>query len=165
MEILKDFGVEPLLLLAQIVNFAILLFVLKRFLYKPILKVLEERKKKVEASVEQAQEIEKRFEETSTKQEELLEKAKRESGKIIEEAKNEAKMLSEQLQRETAQQTEETLKRARETTRLEKLQIIEEAKEEIVDLVGVATEKVAAKSLSKLDKQRLVKEAVREVGK
>ena len=63
MDILENFGVEPVLLLAQIVNFAILLFILKRFLYKPILKVLEERKNKIETSMKQSEQIQKEFEE------------------------------------------------------------------------------------------------------
>ena len=55
MEFLKDFGVNPILLLAQIVNFTVLLILLKKFFYKPILKVLEERKHKIETSVTQTQ--------------------------------------------------------------------------------------------------------------
>jgi len=51
MEILKEFGIQPTLLLAQIVNFLIILFVLKKFFYKPIIKVLDARKKRIEVSL------------------------------------------------------------------------------------------------------------------
>src|SRR4030067_222054 len=76
MEVLEDFGVEPILLLAQVVNFVILLYILKRFLYKPILKVLEERKKRIETSVKQSEDIQKRFDEMSKKQTEILDTEK-----------------------------------------------------------------------------------------
>ena len=48
MEIIKQFGINPILLAAQVVNFIVLLFIFKKLLYKPILKVLDERKKKIE---------------------------------------------------------------------------------------------------------------------
>jgi len=77
MEIFNQFGINPLLLLAQVVNFAVLLFILKRFLYKPILKVLEERKKRIEESLKNAEEIEKRLVETAELEEEILAKSAR----------------------------------------------------------------------------------------
>ena len=53
-KILSDFGVQPILLLAQIVNFLILLILLKKFLYKPILQVLEKRKETIDEATKQA---------------------------------------------------------------------------------------------------------------
>ena len=118
MEIFKDFGVQPILLLAQIINFVILLCILKRFLYKPILKMLEERRDKIETSMKQAEEIQKRFDEVATKQGELLTQAKGEASKIVEEAKDEAKKLAEQIQDETKQRVVETLERSQESLEL-----------------------------------------------
>ena len=63
MDILSQFGVKPILLAAQVVNFLILLFILKKFLYGPILKVLSERRKKIEDSLKNVEEIEKRYNE------------------------------------------------------------------------------------------------------
>ena len=163
MEILKDFGVQPILLLAQIVNFAILLYLLKRFLYKPILKVLEERRNKIETSMKQAEEIQKRFDETAKKQEEVLDKARSDASKIIEGAKEEAKVLSATIQKEAKDATEATIKRTQEVLELEKQKMITEAKNQIIDVVAAATERVVAKTLKFQDKERLVKEAIKEI--
>src|SRR4030067_3486018 len=163
MEVLEDFGVEPILLLAQVVNFVILLYILKRFLYKPILKVLEERKKKIETSVKQSEEIQKRFEETAQKQAEILDKAKVESEQIIEGAKNEAKILADQIQLDAANAANETIKRTQQSFEIEKQKMIIEAKREIVDIVTAATEKVVQKNLTKQDKERLIKQALTEI--
>ncbi|OGY26173.1 MAG: ATP synthase F0 subunit B [Candidatus Woykebacteria bacterium RBG_16_44_10] len=163
MDILKDFGVEPILLIAQVVNFVILLILLKRFLYKPILKVLEERKKKIETSVKQSEEIQKRFEETAQKQAEILDKAKVESEQIIEGAKNEAKILADQIQLDAANAANETIKRTQQSFEIEKQKMIIEAKREIVDIVTAATEKVVQKNLTKQDKERLIKQALTEI--
>lgn len=162
MDFLKDFGVEPLLLLAQMVNFAILLFILKRFLYKPILKVLEERKNKIATSMKQSEQIQKKFEELDVKQQEILDNARNESAQIIDGAKSEAKTLANQIQIEASNQTQLSLKRAQETLVLEKQKMISEAKREIVSVVTSATQKVIGKMMTKKDNDRLVTEAVNE---
>ena len=165
MEILKDFGVEPILLLAQIVNFVILLYILKRFLYKPILKVLDERKKRIETSMNQSAEIQKKFEEVSQKQQEILDEAKKESTRIIGTAKTEAKILTNQIQTEANTQAEEIMKRNQQSLQLEKQKMISEAKQELIDVVASATERVVERSLTKADKDRLVKKSVAEIEK
>ena len=163
MEILEDFGVEPILLLAQVVNFVILLYILKRFLYKPILKVLEERKKKIETSVKQSEEMQKRFDEITKKQTEILDKAKAESEQIIEGAKNEAKILADQIQLNATNAGNERIKRTQQTLEIEKQKMINEAKREIVDVVTSITEKIVQKNLTKQDKERLVRQALTEI--
>src|SRR5690349_16624195 len=85
-KILSEFGVNPILLAAQIVNFLVVLFILKKLLYKPILKVLEERKKRIEESLTNAEKIQKELEETEIKRQQILDQAIEESKKIIAEA-------------------------------------------------------------------------------
>lgn len=164
MEILSNFGVEPVLLLAQIVNFAILLFILKRFLYKPIMRVLEERKSKVETSLRQAEEIEKRFDEANAKQEKILDKARDEATKMIEEAKDEAKILSEQIQKEANDQAHQIMERTKRSLVLEKQKMVSEAKNELVDLIAYSTEKIAPKLIKEVDRERVIEQTLREVG-
>lgn len=163
MEIFKDFGIQPILLLAQIINFVILLFLLKRFLYKPILKVLDERKKRIETSLKQAEEIQKKFVEANIEQEKILDTAKLQASRIIENAKEGAKILSEQLQEETNKEIESTLERAKSALQLEKQKMISEAKGKIVDIVVLVTEKVTAKTLQKAEKEKLVNNALSEI--
>ena len=161
MDFLKDFGVEQILLLAQMVNFAILLFILKRFLYKPILKVLEERKNKIETSMKQSEQIQNKFEEMGVKQQEILDNARKESGQIIDGAKSEAKTLASQIQIEASNQAQLSLKRAQETLALEKQKMVSEAKKEIVSVVTAATQRVISKVMTKKDKDTLVTEALK----
>ena len=163
MEIFKDFGVEPVLLLAQIVNFVILLYLLKRFLYQPILKVLEERKNKIAASLKQAEEIQKRFEESTTKQAEILDQARKESSALIQTAKEEAKILSDQMQSEAKKSIEETVKRTQQSLELENQKMISEARNQIVEMVATATEKVVGKTLKNSDKERLIQKAIKDI--
>ncbi len=75
MDILNEFGIKPILLAAQVVNFLILLYILKRFLYKPILKVLNERKNKIADSLKNAEEIERKLVEISEEEQKRIAKA------------------------------------------------------------------------------------------
>ena len=72
MDILNQFGISPVLLTAQVVNFLVLLFILKKLLYGPLLKVLAERRKKIEDSLKNAEEIELRLQETNEKIDKML---------------------------------------------------------------------------------------------
>ena len=163
MDILKDFGVEPLLLLAQIINFIILLYILKRFLYKPILKVLEERKKRIETSIKQADDMQNRFDESTKKQEELLNKGREEATRIVEEAKQEARALSTLIQAETKQNIQDSLKKNQESLELEQQKMVAEARGQIVDMIASATEKVVTKSLKESDKERLIQQSIKDI--
>ena len=163
MNILNDFGVEPLLLLAQIINFIILLYILKRFLYKPILKVLEERKKRIETSMRQADDMQNRFDESAKKQEEFLNKGREEATRIVEEAKQEARALSTLIQAETKQNIQDSLKKNQESLELEQQKMVAEARGQIVDMIASATEKVVTKSLKESDKERLIQQSIKDI--
>src|SRR3989344_3778299 len=134
MEFLKDFGVNPILLLAQIVNFTILLLLLKKFFYKPILKVLEERKHKIETSIKQAEEIQTKLLETESRQQRIIGEAEAQASKIIEEAKEASKKIQEKAPAETNKKIEDTLLKAKEAIDLEKANMISQVKSEMATL-------------------------------
>lgn len=90
MEILHTFGFEPALFIAQIINFLILAFVFKRFLYKPILKVLRDRELKIRHGIEEAEEAKIALTAAETKKDEVLKAASIEAEKIISDVKTEA---------------------------------------------------------------------------
>ncbi len=113
MEILKQFGINPILLAAQVVNFLILLFILQRFLYKPLLKVLAERKKKIAESLKNAEEIEKRLLETEEEKEKILAKASTEAQKLLDDARKELEILRDEMKQSAQQQAEQIIKKVK----------------------------------------------------
>ncbi len=165
MDIVNQFGIKPTLLLAQIVNFAILVVLLKIFLYKPILKMLAERKSKIAKSLKDAEEIEKRLEQTNIEQEKILDKARNDSSVMIENAKKETKELSEKMIAETKVTVEEMLAKSSERMKLEKEQMMSEVKKDLADLVVAATAKVAQKTVDDASSRKLVDETVKEVAR
>src|SRR3990167_6065185 len=94
MDILKSFGIQPTLLLAQIVNFLIILFLLKKFFYKPIIKMLEDRKKRIEESLKNAQLIEEKLKKTEEKSALILQNAQKNAQDLLDSAKKETERIT-----------------------------------------------------------------------
>jgi F-type H+-transporting ATPase subunit b len=90
LELLRQFGVDWKLLLAQIVNFAILLAVLRIFAYKPILKVLRDRQQKIRDGLLASEESERKLAETEESQKAILLKAEQNGFALVEEARKAA---------------------------------------------------------------------------
>lgn len=90
MDILKNFGVDPILLAAQIVNFLIIFWLLKKFAYKPIFAMLEKRKMLIAEGVAHAEKAEEMMRKTEEKEKEMLKKAQVEAQDILSDARKQA---------------------------------------------------------------------------
>ncbi|MBF8250088.1 MAG: atpF [Candidatus Levybacteria bacterium] len=134
MEIVKNFGLNPILLAAQIVNFLIVFFILKKFLYKPILEALGKRQVTIKEGLKAAEDARIKLEKVVVEEKNILRTAQLQSKKIIEDAKNESAEIAKQISEEAKKHTEKLLSDTRE-------QIIKES---------IATEKRLALSTSKL---------------
>jgi F-type H+-transporting ATPase subunit b len=119
MELLNNFGFEPILFIAQIVNFLIIFFVLKKFLYKPMLKMLDDRKAKISQGAMQAEEAARILSETTQKEESILKKAQEQAVLMIKESKAEQQELMRQSEKDTQTRVEKMLSDARDQIRLE----------------------------------------------
>lgn len=153
MEILNQFGVNPILLAAQVVNFLILLFILKRFLYKPLLKVLDQRKQKIEESLKNAEEIERRLQETNEEIEKTLARALQEGQKIIDESKKTGIQIMEDSKQTAAEIIENAYKQAVEAQKAEYAKLEQRVKENAGQIVAIALEKITGKILNKSQKE------------
>ncbi|MFA5933308.1 MAG: F0F1 ATP synthase subunit B [Microgenomates group bacterium] len=161
MEILDQFGIKPILLLAQIVNFIILLLILKKFLYKPILKILEERKEKIAEGLANAEEIEKKLAQIIEDRDKKLEAAAKESKKVIDEAMKSANQIIAESHEKALEQTKKMIAKSEEQMALEREKLHMEIRSEIADLVALGLEKTASKVLSAKDKEELSKSALK----
>src|SRR3989344_7107536 len=94
---MEALGVELPLLLTQILNFSIVLFVLNRFLYKPILKVLEERKRKIEEGLAWSEKAAVEEEKIAKRKQEVLREARDEARVIMDNAKKDAQRLRDDI--------------------------------------------------------------------
>ncbi|MBI4089140.1 MAG: F0F1 ATP synthase subunit B [Candidatus Levybacteria bacterium] len=134
MDIIKNFGVNPVLLGAQIVNFLIIFFILKKFLYKPILELLRKRQTTIKEGLKQAEEAKVRLEKVIVEEKNILRQAQIQAKKIIEDTKQESIEITKNMTNDAKKLTEKMLGEA-------KNQIIRESME---------TEKRLALKVSKL---------------
>lgn len=163
MDFLKDFGVNPILLAAQVVNFFLLLLILKKFLYGPILKVLFERRKKIEDSLKNAEEIEKRLLETNEKIDKMLLKASSHAQKIVDEAKKAGVQIIEEARQKAAKDAENIIKKAVEVGRLEVERMMVEARAQLLDLAVALFHKVTGKVITNDDQKKLFEKEIRNL--
>lgn len=141
MEIIKNFGVNPILLIAQIVNFLIIFFVLKKFLYRPVLELLNKRQTTIKEGLKQAEEARVKLEKIVIEEKNILRNAQLQAKKIIEDSKEEAIEIAKQINDNAKKQTEKILKDAKD-------QITRESSEAEKKL-AVNTSKLAVSFLEK----------------
>lgn len=98
MEILKNFGIEWPLLVAQIINFLIIFYVLKRFLYRPIFGLLKKRADTIKEGLEKAEEGKKSLDNALIKEKKIIKEAQETAQKIIHDAREQAQTLSKETE-------------------------------------------------------------------
>ena len=163
MDILNQFGVQPILLAAQVVNFLILLFILKKFLYKPILKVLEDRKQGISDSLKNAEEIERRLNQIGEREAEAVLKSAREGEKIIRQATESAVQIIEDGKRRYEEIISNAVEDAKKVTQLEKTRLEQEIKEHLGEIVMLALQKVTGKVLTSKQQREILEKEVRNL--
>jgi F-type H+-transporting ATPase subunit b len=166
-DILRDtaetFGWNWKLFLSQVISFCIVAYLLQRFAYKPILAVLEERRRKIEEGQINAEKIKKELAQAEKRYQEIIAKANADAQKMIEEARDSAAHLSDRKQQDAIGAAEQIIAKAREAAALEHDRTMESLKHELGRLVVDTTAKVTGKVLTQEDQRRLQEEAAREV--
>lgn len=156
MEALTALGINGKLLIAQIVNFLILLFILKRFLYRPIVEMLQNRKKTIAKSLEDAKIIERKLSETDTEAREKLAKAVNEAQRIIDEAKKQAASESQTTLEKAAEQAKKTVDNAKSAAENEGKIAYDKARKNLAELVTLTAEKVVSEKQDPRDIERAI---------
>jgi F-type H+-transporting ATPase subunit b len=159
----QQFGVYWPNLIAQLILFAIVYFVLKRFAFKPIIAMLEERRRRIEEGQLNAEKIKKQLAEAQTKYEEILAKANADSQKLLEEVRASGDRLAEQKRQEAIAAAEQITLKAQEAIALERDKTMVEMKRELGRLVVDATSRVTGKILSPDDHEKINEETARQI--
>ncbi|WP_048810391.1 F0F1 ATP synthase subunit B [Candidatus Methylacidiphilum infernorum] len=159
-ETLHQLGIEWNKLIAQIINFVIVLWVLNRFAFKPVLKILEERRKKIAESLQNAEKIKQELAEAEEARKEILRKANEQASFIVAEAQKVASYQGEKKIQEAVEEAKRVLKKAEESAKLEREKAKEEMRREILNLVIEITSKVVGKTLTLDDQERLKNEVL-----
>jgi F-type H+-transporting ATPase subunit b len=160
MEILHKLGIDWKLLLAQGVNFLILLYILKRFAYGPMLRFLDEREARIEDGLKNAEAAAKKLTEAQAEQTKVLAEAQKEARGIVEEALAVAKRRDGENLEKTKEEIARMLTASQAEIASEKNKMLQEAKQELASLVVSATEKITKEKIDATKNKELLEKAI-----
>jgi F-type H+-transporting ATPase subunit b len=155
-------GINLPLLVVFIINFIILLVMLRLFLYKPVLKVLDERAKRTKEAMELAEATKQEFEQAKTEVQKQIEKGRQEAQAIIAQALQTGERLKEESRSEATKQAQVLIDRARSELEAERDKIVGDLRREFVDISIAAAEKVIKETLDKERHRKLIEETLQE---
>lgn len=165
MDFFKNLGFDPVMLGAQILNFLIIFYLLKRFMYKPVLDMLKKREDAIKEGVKQAEDSKKALENALLEEKKILVKAQDEAKKIIEDSKLAAIETSREIEDNTKKETERMLLEA-------KAQIEQESKNveaKLSEKISILAADMLTKSLSGMfgekEQKQIVNKALKEIKK
>ncbi len=163
-DISKIFHIDWKLLLAQVINFSLVLFLLQRFAFGPISKVLKERTKKIEDGLSMAQEAKKSLSFAEAKVAEMINEAKAESQKIVSRSQEEAEKIRQSEIEKTKSETEKLIENGKKSLFAEKENILMEIKNQAAEMVIAASLATLGNipDLPKVDKG-LAEEAIKSI--
>ncbi len=157
-----ELGLNLPVLIAQVVNFFLLLVLLRIFLYKPILGMLDRRAQRIREGVEATDESKERASAAEQEVARLLDASREQGQTLITQAQEAANRIQEEARSQARQEGETMLERARTEIQLERDQAIAELRGEFADLTVSAAEKVIGQSLDRQAHQRLIDEVLTE---
>jgi F-type H+-transporting ATPase subunit b len=162
-QLLNGLGVNLPGLLAQMLNFSIVAFILWRFAFKPVIATLDARQKKIESGLKYADEMKAKLDATQQESTVIIKNAQLEAAKFIEEARKSAKDFSEREQKAAAERANDIVAKAQQAIELEHKKMLADARSEIARLVVATTQRVLAKELNDADRARYNDSATREL--
>lgn len=143
MELFGKLGIDVKLLIAQLVNFFVLLYVLKRFAYKPVLKILEDRKRSIEKGLKDTKMAEKKLRETEEAEKRILAQARQEAKALFAQAEESAQAMRTSIMENARAEANHMMENVKKDIEQEKQKMLDEARSELAGLVVVAVKKIS----------------------
>lgn len=157
------FGVDWKLLIAQIINFLLVIFLLHRFAFKPVLRTLAARQEKIAKGLQYTEEMEQKLKEAEKIYSDKMKQAEHEAKVLIDAAREQAKNYTEHQAQEAIAKAEHMIKKAEEAIEQERKQMLSDVRKDLASLVVTTSSKVLSKTLSDEDQKRFSESAVAEL--
>ena len=141
-EIINTFGLDLELLITQILNFAVVLFVMWYFLYRPTMNIIDERQQKIKKGLDDADNAKKNLREADQTKMNTLTEANEEAERIVADSKKYAEGQKEDILAEAREKSERTLNEARAKGEETKKQFLQESKEEVARMSVLGAESI-----------------------
>jgi len=165
MDILQTFGLNPYLTIAQILNFLILLYILKRYLYPPLFKVFKKREELVKESIEKAEQSEKALEKAKEQEKEIIKKARLTGDDIIKEAKEQSDEIIKQAEISAKDRADKMINDAKGQITLETAQAQEELNKYVLRLSMDMLKRTLSNVFTEKEQSEIIDKAMKEMQK
>ena len=162
-QIFSNFGVTWPKFIAQVILFLVVYWVLNKYAFGPVLKMLTERRRRIEEGQHNAEKIKKQLAEAELRYQEVLRKANEDATRLLEEARASSDAISQKQLQQAIKDAEGIIAKAQDTIVQERNKMIYEVKKEMVGLVVNTTAKVVGKVLTPEDQKRLSEETVKQL--
>lgn len=156
-------GLNWKLFLAQLVNFGIVIFILWKWIMKPAVSALEARRLRIESSVKQAEEIERRMQEFEKRRAEELLKARAEAEAVMKKTLDVAATEKAEIMAQARLETGKIMAEAQEAVAQEKTKMLQEIREEVANLTVLVAEKILREKLNSHKDRELVAEVLKTI--
>ena len=161
--IISTFQIDWKIIIAQLVNFAIVVFVLWYFAFKPLAKKMTERTNKIEKSLQDASEIEKRLNLVGEENEKRIIASRKEAETIIQQGQLIAEKQKQEAVAKTKEEAAKVVAVSKQQIVLEKEKMVKEIKQEIGELVTAAAEKIIREKLDDKKNQEIIEEVIKKI--
>ena len=151
-------------ILVTMCNTLITFAIIKKFLFKPVRKMLAAREEEVQAMYGNAEKAQTEAEQMRSEYTQRLAKAKEEAAEIVGSATRRATVRSEEILKESSQQAAAMMKKAESTIEQERKKAMNELKDEVASLSVMIASKVVERDIKDADHERFIEEFIDKVG-
>jgi F-type H+-transporting ATPase subunit b len=154
---------DPGLFVWTILTFLVLLTVLAKFAWNPLLQALEERRNTINKALEDAQQARVELERLGQQSAEILRKARADAEAVMTQTRTDAERLREEMRQKARGEAEGIVRNAEKQIQLETARALQQIRHEAVDLSVMIASRIIQRNLSKEDNERLIDEALKQV--
>src|SRR5262252_2969712 len=154
---------DPGLFIWTILTFLVLLALLAKFAWRPLLQALEARQQAIRKSLDDAQQAKQELERLNAESAQIVARARVEADAIISQSRSDGERLREEIRQKARTEADNIVKNAERQIQLETTRALELIRHEAVDLSVTIASKILQRNLTKADNERLIDEALRQV--
>jgi F-type H+-transporting ATPase subunit b len=160
----EKLGINPGLLIAQIFNVVLLVWLLTRFLYRPVLNMLNERTRRIQESLKETEQVKEQLARANQDYDQKLAQARQEAAGILAQAQERAKLQEAEIIAQARQEADRIRSEAREQAVQERDQLMRDLKNQMADLVTITASRVLGEEL-KSNHDQLIEESLASLGR
>ena len=154
---------DPGLFIWTIVTFLVLLALLAKFAWRPLLQALESRQERIRKSLEDAERARQELERLQQESAKMMQQARIEAESIVTQTRADAERLREELKQKAKDEADNILRNAQQQIQLQTRQAIQQIRHEVADIAVLLTSKLLERNIAKEDNKRLIDDTLKQI--